>query len=354
MSKKLATEKISAVDLFCGAGGLTYGLRQAGIQVEAGIDVDKQARYAYEKNNQGSRFYDWDLTNCDASKIAKLFRPAQYKLLAGCAPCQPFSKLTIKEKNLRKNWDLLEHFSRFISEILPEFVTMENVPQLASRGKDVFNRFVAVLENNEYSVDWKIVNCCEYGVPQSRKRLVLLASRVGKILIPDGNYRNKDQWKTVRTTIENLPPLKAGEEYQNDRLHSASNLSPLNLKRLRMTAHDGGTRHAWSSDLVLKCHKKVSGHSYGCNYGRMWWDKPAPTMPTHCIGIGNGRFGHPKQDRSITLREAMLFQSFPKSYKFCPANEKLNRTAIERLIGNAVPPKLARVLGRTIVRHASA
>ncbi len=340
---------ISAVDLFCGAGGLTYGLSKAGIQVKAGIDIDEQARYAYEKNNPEAKFYNWDLTGDHHSDVAELFETGQYRLLAGCAPCQPFSKLTIKEKRLHNDWDLLIHFGRYIEKILPEFVTMENVPGLASRGKAVFNQFLAILTKNEYHVDYKIINCREYGVPQSRERLVLLASRLGKISVPDGTYRNAQQWKTVRRAIENLPPLKAGEEDPTDRLHCAPTLSPLNLERMRMTKSDGGTRRDWPDNLVLDCHKKVSGHSYSCNYGRMWWDKPAPTMTTHCTGIGNGRFGHPEQDRSITLREAMLLQSFPRDYEFCSKQEIPNRTAIQRMVGNAVPPKLAETLGGAIM-----
>ncbi len=353
MSKRTITKKISAVDLFCGAGGLTYGLRKAGIRVAAGIDIDRQARYAYETNNPGSRFYEWDLTRNHHSDVAGLFATGQYRLLAGCAPCQPFSQLTTKEKKLHDDWDLLKHFGRYIEGILPEFVTMENVPGLASRRSAVFQQFLATLTKNKYHVDWKIINCCEYGVPQSRKRWVLLASRLGKISVPAGAYRNDGQWETVRRAIEKLPPLKAGEEDPTDRMHCAPDLSPLNLERMRMTKHDGGTRHDWPSNLVLDCHKKISGQSYGCNYGRMWWDKPSPTMTTHCTGIGNGRFGHPEQDRSITLREAMLLQSFPRNYEFCSEEEIPNRTAIQRMIGNAVPPKLAKALGTTIIRHMS-
>ena len=353
MNKQFTTNKISAVDLFCGAGGLTYGLRRAGIQVKAGIDIDEQARYAYEKNNPGCRFHAWDLTRKPPSDIGKLFGTARYKLLAGCAPCQPFSKLTLKEKKLHNDWDLLKHFGLFIEGILPEFVTMENVPELVTRGKEVFDRFIGVLSKNKYHIDWKIVNCCEYGVPQSRKRLVLLASRLNEIFIPEGAYKNAKQWETVRRAIEKLPPLEAGEEDPKDRMHRAPNMSTLNLERIRMTKHNGGTRHDWPDHLILNCHKKVSGGSYGCNYGRMWWDKPAPTMTTHCTGIGNGRFGHPEQDRAITLREAMLFQSFPQRYEFCSDEETPNRTAIQRMVGNAVPPRLAKALGSVIVKNIS-
>jgi len=145
--------------------------------------------------------------------------------------------------------------------------------------------------------------------------------------------------------------LKIGESDPDDPLHGAPLLSPLNLRRLQATPHDGGTRKDWPDDLVLECHRKKSGERYFSIYGRMWWDRPAPTMTTLCTGIGNGRFGHPEQDRSITLREAALFQSFPREYAFWPRDQKLNRSAVSKLIGNAVPPKLAKALGEAVIRH---
>jgi DNA (cytosine-5)-methyltransferase 1 len=230
---------------------------------------------------------------------------------------------------------------------------MENVPELAERGREVFDRFVDRLEKLDYHVDWRIVHCQEYGIPQSRRRLVLLASQLGEIHVPEGRYRYPSQWRTVRKTIGNLTPLDSGEEDISDPMHAASLLSSLNLKRIRATRHNGGTRHDWPDRLVLDCHRKKSGESYFSIYGRMWWDRPAPTMTTLCTGIGNGRFGHPTQDRSITLREAALFQSFPRSYEFWPSDERLNRKAVGRMIGNAVPPKLARALGKSIIDHVS-
>jgi DNA (cytosine-5)-methyltransferase 1 len=273
-------------------------------------------------------------------------------LLAGCAPCKPFSKLTNGVKD-HEEWDLLDNFSRLVKGLLPELVTMENVPELADRGKPVFDRFIGALKRCGYHVDSQIVLCPEYGVPQARKRLVVLASRLGAISVPEGRYRAPVRWKTVRQMIADLPELESGEQDPRDRLHGAPLLSATNLKRIRATPHDGGTRHSWPDALVLECHKKKSGERYHSIYGRMWWDKPAPTMTTLCTGIGNGRFGHPDQDRSITLREAAMFQSFPRGYEFWPPEEKLNRSAISRMIGNAVPPKLAEALGRAIMDHAS-
>jgi len=346
----LPNSPVSAVDLFCGAGGLTHGLMRAGIDVVAGIDIDKHAEFAYTNNNPGALFLRWDLSHKNCRSIKKLFRPKKLRLLAGCAPCKPFSKLTNGIKN-HNDWDLLDYFGRFVKGIVPDLVTMENVPELADRGAEVFLRFVDTLEKLKYSIDWRIVNCAEYGVPQSRRRLVLLASRIGEIAVPDGAYSFPSKWKTVRQTITDLPPLRIGEADPDDSLHVAPLLSPLNVKRLQATSHDGGTRNEWPDELVLDCHRKKSGERYYSIYGRMWWDKPAPTMTTLCTGIGNGRFGHPEQDRSITLREAALFQSFPRRYAFWPPKQKLNRSAVSTLVGNAVPPKLGKALGEAIICH---
>ena len=343
---------ISAVDLFCGAGGLTYGLRKAGIKVEAGVDIDPQSRFAFEANNPGSNFFQWDISKKNSSSIRKLFDESRVRLLAGCAPCQPFSKYTQAIKKHRA-WDLLDNFSRFVEGIKPELVTMENVPQLADRGSDVLDRFIKSLVKIGYCLDWKIVNCCDYGIPQTRKRLVLLASLLGDIKIPDGSHSDPSRWKTAGSVIGRLKPLQSGEVDSSDPMHCAPLLSDKNLKRIRATKHNGGTRRDWPEELWLDCHRKKSGETYHSIYARMWMDRPAPTMTTLCTGIGNGRFGHPNQDRSITLREAALFQSFPKSYQFWPKSEKLSKQAVGRLIGNAVPPKLAKALGHAVLNHVS-
>lgn len=352
-AEKFADSSVSAVDLFCGAGGLTYGLLQAGIKVEAGIDIDEQAEYAFVKNNPQTKYLAWDVGRKKSPSIEKLFAKGKYRLLAGCAPCQPFSKLTQAIEN-HQCCDLLNNFARFIDRIQPELVTMENVPELAERGQEVFGHFVDTLEKLNYHVDWEIVKCEEYGVPQFRRRLVLLASKLGELKVPAGRYRSEKKWKTVRKTIGDLPPLESGEEHPKDWLHVASKLSDLNLQRIKATSPDGGNRREWPEELVLECHKKTTGQTYHSIYGRMWWDRPSPTMTTLCTGIGNGRFGHPEQHRSITLREAALLQSFPKSYQFWPPGTKLNRGAVSRMIGNAVPPRLAKALGQAIMDHVAA
>lgn len=342
--------RISAVDLFCGAGGLTHGLRRAGIEVEAGIDLDPAAEYAYVTNNPGARFLQWDVAAKRSPSIAKLFTTDKYRLLAGCAPCQPFSKLTNGIER-HGSWDLLDNFGRFVVGVQPELVTMENVPELARRGRAVFDEFRRTLKREGYEVAHDIVNCADYGAPQSRKRLVLLASRLGPIEVPKGRFADPRKWRTVRDVIEDLPALGSGERDEKDPVHVAARLSPMNLKRIRATSCDGGTKDDWPKKLLLRCHVRETGSRYHSIYGRMWWDQPAPTITTLCNGIGNGRFGHPEQDRAITLREAALLQSFPRSYRFWPTDETLHCKAVARMIGNAVPPALARALGAAIVAH---
>src|SRR5258708_7097202 len=237
---KLDASPISAVDLFCGAGGLTHGLLRAGIRVEAGIDLDEAAEHAYATNNAGARFLQWDVGRKTSRSIGKLFAEGKYRLLAGCAPCQPFSKLTNGIVQHR-SWDLLDNFGRFVEGVQPELVTMENVPELARRGQDVFDHFVRTLERNEYFVDWKMVNCTDYGAPQSRNRLVLLAARLGPIMVRKGRRSSPTKWRTVRQAIGPLPRLVAGARDIDDPLHAVALRSSLNIKRLRATPHDGGT-----------------------------------------------------------------------------------------------------------------
>lgn len=341
--------KIQAIDLFCGCGGLTRGLLDASIEVLAGYDLESKAQYAYETNNPGAKFILKDVAEVTGEELNELWDDDAIKVLAGCAPCQPFSRLTNGQRK-HKAWDMLDHFARLIKETLPHIVTMENVPELRSRGKDVLDKFLTCLEKFGYKVTCRVVNAAHFGVPQNRKRLVLLASRIGeKIELVEEN--GDDDAPTVRQIIGHLDAVASGEAHPTDLLHVAAKLSPMNMKRIQNTTHDGGTRKDWPKELLPDCYKRPSGDSYGSIYARMWWNKPAPTMTTLCIGIGNGRFGHPEQNRAITLREAALFQTFGEHYEFWPPDQKLNKGAIAKMIGNAVPPKLAQSLGCAIVTH---
>lgn len=343
---------IEVVDLFCGIGGLSYGLKRKGMKILAGYDLDWTCQYAYETNT-GGVFYYKDVRNISGEEIKKLYSKKRntIRVLAGCAPCQPFSSYAFKNKNKDRNkYDLLYEFGRLVREVHSDVVTMENVPAIASFAlKPVLADFVKTLRDEGYNVQYQVVYCPNYGIPQTRKRLVLLASRLGDIqLIPPTH--TKDVYVTVRDVIANLPPLKAGQGCATDALHRCRALTPLNLQRLQATPY-GGSWRDWPEELMLDCHKKSSGKSFGSVYGRMVWDEPAPTMTTLCTGIGNGRFGHPEQDRAISAREAALFQTFPITYKFFPNEQEVSLTKASRYIGNAVPPRLGEVIAESIKKH---
>lgn len=345
-SKK--TLKIEAVDLFCGAGGLSFGLRKAGLKILAGIDFDPACQYPFEENN-GAKFIESDITMVKGSDVKKLFSlQADIRVLAGCAPCQPFSKYRQGEDtSADKKWKLLYEFSRLVRETNPHIVTMENVPEL--QGHAVFDDFVQELKDRKYNVSFTVINCLDYGVPQNRRRLVLLASKLGVIDLVAATHNEKN-FVTVKTAIGHLPPIEAGQRHKSDELHVCSKLNEINLRRIKQSKQ-GGTWRDWDKDLLLACHKKSSGKTYSSVYGRMSWDSPAPTMTTLCYGIGNGRFGHPVQNRAISLREAAIFQTFPETYKFIAPGEKPITKRIGRLIGNAVPVRLGEVIGLSIKKH---
>ncbi|ENO4051795.1 TPA: DNA cytosine methyltransferase [Raoultella ornithinolytica] len=336
---------VKVIDLFCGAGGLTHGLQLAGLDVVAGIDLAGECRFPYEKNNK-SKFIEQDITNVTKEDLLELYGDASVKVLAGCAPCQPFSRYTQgKDKAEDKKWPLLYEFERLIREVSPEIVTMENVPDVTKH--KVYDDFHNSLVNLGYQVWASRVDCVEYGIPQSRSRHVLLASKLGSIELVK---RDNITPKTVREIIGELPPLEAGEVDPNDTLHRSSSLSPINKQRI-LHSVPGGTWRDWPEELVAACHLKSSGRGYASVYGRMSWDKPSPTITTLCYGFGNGRFGHPEQNRAISLREAALLQTFPLNYLFVEDESKFIMRDVGRMIGNAVPVELGRIIGESIKEH---
>lgn len=340
------TRKIEAIDLFCGVGGLSAGLAEAGIRVIAGIDVDKACGYPFEVNHSGAKFIEQDVAKVTADDLNSLWSKDAVRLLAGCAPCQPFSSYARGKASDHLKWGMLYQFGRLVEETLPDLVTMENVPGL--KNQEPFQEFLKTLESSGYQVCYQVVNAADFGVPQSRKRLVLLASKIGEISFPEPSTPGKKNWVTVKDAIGELEAIEHGQTSSSDPLHRSASLSELNLRRIR-ASKPGGTWRDWPQDLIADCHTKESGkHSAGV-YGRMTWDAPAPTMTTLCNGFGNGRFGHPEQDRAISLREAAIFQSFPPDYVFHNPEEALATKTAARLIGNAVPPKLAEAVGLALV-----
>lgn len=338
--------KVFAVDLFCGAGGLTSGLEKAGIDVRLGIDIDPACEYPYTMNNSAD-FLLRSIEEIEPRDIKKVFRKNGINLLAGCAPCQDFSTYNQKSVPNKKRWKLLLQFARLIGALSPEIITMENVPRL--KDQDIFKEFLKLLEKAEYYVSFTIVNCEDYGIPQHRQRLVLLGSKLAPIYLLSPEKLGVGA-VNVKDCIADLPPLRAGEMDKDDPLHQAAALSSVNMKRIEVSK-PGGTWRDWKKTLVANCHRRGTGQSYPSVYGRMCWDKPAPTITTQFYGFGNGRFGHPEQNRAISLREGAILQSFPRDYEFVSDGQPVYKKSVGRMIGNAVPPKLGEVIGLSILEH---
>lgn len=347
MNTKDLAPRIRAVDLFCGVGGLTHGLIRGGIDVAAGIDIDRECRLPYESNND-ARFIQADVREVTADVVRDVLGDAPITLIAGCAPCQPFSTYSRKGRATRggEDWELVANFGRLVQEVRPHLVTMENVPSVEHHS--VFHDFLASLTG--YALAWRIIECSAIGVPQTRKRLVLVASRIGDVA-PSVDWSSEGR-RTVRDVIAGLPPLSAGAGDPSDPMHLACKLSETNLRRIR-ASRPGGSWRDWPEELRAACHRKATGGTYPSVYGRMEWDQPAPTMTTQCFGYGNGRFGHPEQDRAITLREAAMLQTFPRNYRFVADGATVRFATLGRLIGNAVPVRLGERIAQTFKEHVS-
>ncbi|MCY4150583.1 MAG: DNA cytosine methyltransferase [Gammaproteobacteria bacterium] len=332
------------VDLFCGVGSLSHGLKRAGFNIMAGYDIDARCKHAYQKNNH-AKFILHDVANLTAREVSAHFTGEGYSVLAGCAPCQPFSTYRYRYKEEDPKWSLVGEFGRLAAEIQSDFLTMENVPSLVNYKKgEIFNELCETLEKAGYLIEWSIVKCEQFGIPQKRRRLVLIASKHTR---PESLKPQGKEATTVRQAIGHLKPIQAGMSDPDDPLHMSASLMDVNLARIR-ESKQGGTWWDWPVEMRAKCHRRKSGMTYVGVYGRMSWDEPSPTMTTQCFSFGSGRFGHPDQDRAISLREAALLQSFPKSYEFLPSGETYSFVEIGRWIGNAVPVRLAEEIGRLI------
>ncbi len=337
---------MQALDFFCGAGGMTRGLLDAGIEVIAGFDNDECCRTTYEYNNPNVKFVNADIKKINLKDLMKGQTRSNYNnvIFAGCAPCQPFSSQR-KGDRQREIATLLGEFGRLVEAALPGHVLIENVPGIAKvRGYNTFRRFLQMLNTNGYHFVYNIINAKHFGVPQNRRRLILIASRVLHPSLPEHKYGNNlKPFRTVRQSIAHFPRIAAGETHPDVPNHIAASITALNLKRLQHTPYDGGDRRVWPEYLKLDCHKgEYEGHTDV--YGRMYWDSPAPALTGRCNSISNGRYGHPEQNRAVSLREAAAIQSFPDGYIFFGSNKH-----IAKQIGNAVPVKLAEEIGKHIL-----
>lgn len=339
----------SVVDLFCGAGGLSHGFHLQGFPVAAGVDTDEACRFPFEHNNHG-KFLHRDVGALEPEEIDALFEKGKRRILVGCAPCQPFS--TYNQKNVDPKWQLVRRFGELVEGVRPDVLSMENVPSLLTFRKGrIFGQFVKRLEAAGYHVVWDVLYTPDFGLAQTRSRLVLLASRLGPIELPRPARRRKV--RTVRDEIGHLRRLKHGEVDARDPLHRASSLTPVNLRRIA-AAKPGGSWKDWDRRLVAPCHKVKSGKGYFAVYGRMAWSEPAPTITTQFYNFGSGRFGHPRQNRALSLREGALLQGFPASYEFVEPGKPIHLTLVGQMIGNAVPVRLASAIAGAVRAHLEA
>jgi DNA (cytosine-5)-methyltransferase 1 len=339
------TRKPTAIDLFAGCGGLTLGLKSAGFDVIAAVELDKRIAKIYHENHPEVRMYAEDIRGFDLNKLIEpsgLIR-GDLDLLAGCPPCQGFSRirrLNQSEAMLDERNDLVNDYAEIVDALYPKAVMMENVPGLE---QDVrFKKFCKKLEGIGYSISHDTLRLENYGVPQRRKRLVLLAVRTG--VKPDINDIETSPPSTVEDTIGHLP---TPEESKNP-LHRLVLMSGEKVKkRIAAIPKDGGSRTNLPDDLVLKCHRNSKTQGFRDVYGRMSWKKVAPTITGGCFNPSKGRFIHPDQDRPISIYEASLLQTFPKNYKFDP-KYGLHLNAV--MIGNALPPKFAEAASRYVMK----
>ncbi|OJV81781.1 MAG: DNA (cytosine-5-)-methyltransferase [Bacteroidia bacterium 44-10] len=341
--------KFKAVDFFCGGGGMTYGLRQVGINVIAGVDFDKDAKETYEINNPGTKFVFSDIKKLRSNYFERNFniqKNDDFLILVGCSPCQFYSIINTDKEKSKKSKDLLLNFSRFIDYYNPGYVVVENVPGLKTNEKSILPEFLKFLKEKNYKVCEDVIDLSYYGVPQSRKRFSLIASRVtDNIFLPeaDGKQALLSMFIGEHNGFEKIA---AGHKDITDFNHTVAGLQPICLERLAVTPHDGGDRFAWKDNplLQLKCFIGKDD-SFKDTYGRMFWNKPASTITTKFFSISNGRFAHPEEDRAISLREGATLQTFPKNYIF----KTTSIAATAKLIGNAVPPEYAKRVGLSII-----
>jgi DNA (cytosine-5)-methyltransferase 1 len=345
--------RLKAVDFFCSGGGMSFGMQQAGIEVIAGIDHDESCKETYKANITGAKFIHADVFELKEKVLEdtlSLKKEDDNLVLIGCSPCQFWSIINTDKKKSKQSKNLLKEFRRFVEYFLPGYVVVENVPGvLRNKRASGLAGFVRWLKKNGYKVHFDIHEVSEYGVPQHRKRFTLVANRIStQELSPIPLLGKKVTVRDVLGEKNGFPRISHGNKDNTTFLHTTAGLRKINLDRLAVTPKDGGTRLAYveNEELAPKCHKgKIDG--FKDVYGRMWWDKPAPTITTKFFSLSNGRFGHPEEDRAISLREGAILQSFPKSFIF----KTTSIASTARMIGNAVPPKYAEAIGKAIIKN---
>lgn len=338
--------KPTVVDLFCGSGGVTLGLKNAGWDVLVGCDNDPAAGRSYRRNHPNTVLVAGDITldsTVDAIHRGTLGR--RVDMVAICAPCQPFSS-----KNAARGADpreqLIVRALAVVERLRPRLVLFENVVGLTTRSfRPVLDALRIELMRLGYAFGGPTIHdASEFGVAQARRRCLMLAARSqGSIDLFEAQRFDLPR-KTVRDAIGDLAPLRSGEHDASDGMHRARVHRPIALERLRHIPPDGGSRDALPPHLVVDCHRRAGDSSFPDSYGRLYWDRPAPTLTGGCTDVTRGRYAHPDQDRALILREAARLQSFPDTYAF-----EGNGTEVAQQIGNAVPPAMVEVIGAALI-----
>ena len=335
---------LRAIDFFCGGGGMTYGLRLAGINVIAGVDFAQECQSTYEDNNPGTKFICSDVTQLPDNYFEKEINLPindDNLIFVGCSPCQYYSIINTSRVKALKSNDLLREFKRFINYYNPGYVLVENVPGLVTREDSVLPEFLEFLDARHYKYKWDIINMSYYGVPQTRKRFSLVASRLGDVTMPEPD-KTQPKLRDFIGVNNGFPQVEAGHSDKSDFMHTVAKLSSLNLERLQKTPHNGGNRLAWKDDEHLQLPCYIGKDTYFRDvYGRLRWDTPSSTITTNFVKISSGRFAHPEENRGLSIREGATLQTFPHTYIFKAPSIVANA----RIIGNAVPPEYARRLG---------
>lgn len=345
---------LRAVDFFCGAGGMSYGLTQAGIKVLGGVDNDPHCRETFESNIPDAQYIQHDISSLTAPELGRrlAIQPDDPELIfAGCSPCQFWSKLRTDKTKAERTAFLLKRFQKFIRYYRPGFVVVENVPGLHSNKEaSILPGFIKFLNRLHYTCADGIINANHYGVPQNRMRYLLVASLNAKnVTLPDPQTNQELVVSSFLGVNNGFSKISAGHIDSTQFQHTTCGLEPQNLERIRATPHSGGDRSSWKDNEHLQIAAyKGRDDIFKDVYGRMSWDRPAPTITTRFNSLSNGRFGHPEEDRAISIREGATLQTFPRDFVFYGKNY-----CIARQIGNAVPPELGRRIGNHLVRLAT-
>ncbi len=346
---------LKAIDVFSGAGGLSVGLKRAGFNVVLAIELEHHAFNTYKANHPEVLCLNQDITTISGTEILRHSEIGQVDLLAGCPPCQGFTSLTSKYKKDPRN-ELVLEVARLAEETLPKAIMMKNVPMLTKRGKSLYDQLCVRLRNLGYLLTEKVLQVADFGVPQIRKRLVLIGGLGFHIPLPDTTHSRFQSdgimpWRTVRDAISNmsnpitLSQAKTYGDIEQSDWHVVRDISTKNLERLRVAR--AGSSWEWIPEhLRPACHR--NGYIGFTNvYGRMEWDRPAPTITGGCTTFSKGRFGHPEADRTISVREAALLQTFPYDYRL--DSPYMNHVC--NMIGNALPCDFAEAISRQCARR---